>query len=111
MISILPQAQYCSYASPLIMQAAQTDIPLTQSAQCVVLNSFPAADFIEPTAIDTKPLQLLWFSQNIDFKRGLEPFIDAVDLLSPQIELHLGKKLTHRVQVNKIFLTLYYIFN
>ena len=89
MYNILPSAEYCSYSSPLIMQKVQHDIPIMDSMQLVVLNSFPAIEFIEPPVIDSAALQLVWFSQNIDFGRGLEPIIEAVNILSPHVELHL----------------------
>jgi len=89
MKQVLPEAHYCSYAAPLIMKEIHQEIPGLKNQQLVLLNSFPEKEFQYPKSIQKSALQLVWYSQNIDFGRGLEPLIEAVDTLYPQIELNL----------------------
>ncbi len=89
MSAILPKSDYCSYAAPLIMNEVQANITFKNTKQLVVLNSFPEHEFITPLKLDNPALQLVWFSQNINYGRGLESIIPEIDKLYPQIELHL----------------------
>jgi glycosyltransferase involved in cell wall biosynthesis len=89
MSAILPKADYCSYASPLILKQIQDVILYEKTEHLVVLNSFPENEFITPLKLVNPALQLVWFSQNIDFGRGLEILIPEIDKLYPLLELHL----------------------
>lgn len=42
---ILPKADYCSFAAPLIMAEVQKDIPEMPERQLVILNGFPQNEF------------------------------------------------------------------
>ena len=87
---VLPHADYCSYAAPLIAAEVQKDIPGMRNQQLTILNGFDGNEFAEPKVVSgTSPLRLVWFSQNIDFNRGLEEVIPAVNQLYPLAELHL----------------------
>jgi len=84
----LPDADYITAASPLILEFSQTDLPVTLKCKHVLLNYFPSAEFLSPAKKNSEKLLMVWFSQNISFHRGLEeliPFIKNND----QIELHL----------------------
>ncbi len=89
MSAILPKSEYCSFASPLIMKEIQENILFQKTKILVILNSFPQHEFITPLKLDSRALQLVWFSQNIDFGRGLEILIPEIDKLYPLLELHL----------------------
>ncbi len=86
---ILPKADYCSYASPLIALETKKNIPRLINRQLVILNSFSKNDFIFPTHVDDDKLRLVWFSQNIDVGRGLENVIPVINKNYPKVELHL----------------------
>lgn len=89
MQQILPFANYCSYAAPLIAAEVKKDIPQMNNPQLTILNGFDAEEFIQPTDHKSSALQLVWFSQNIDAGRGLEHVIPVVNELFPAVELHL----------------------
>lgn len=89
MQKLLPAADYCSYAAPLIAEEVQQDIPGIRGRQIVVVNGFPAQEFIQPVVNTSAVLKMVWFSQNIDGGRGLEEVIIAVNQLYPAVELHL----------------------
>lgn len=85
---ILPEAQYVSAASPLILEYAQQDCEKEFRNKTVVLNYFPANEFIRPASKENEKLKLVWFSQLISFNRGLE---QVVPLIKDKtiLELHL----------------------
>jgi len=103
MSAILPKSEYCSFASPLIMKEIQENILFQKTKILVILNSFPQHEFITPLKLDSRALQLVWFSQNIDFGRGLEEIIKVVDTLYPNVELHLIGNLYPEFYKNIIF--------
>ena len=86
---ILPAADYCSYASPLIMKEVNKDVKGLKNNQLVILNGFNGNEFLKPLPAEKEAIQLVWFSQNIDVNRGLENVIPVVNELYPLIELHL----------------------
>ena len=95
---VLPKAAYCSYAAPLIMAEVKKDIPNLQQNQIVILNGFDESEFLPPQIIDKVPLQLVWYSQNINFKRGLENIIPVVNKLYPSVELNLIGNLSYEFE-------------
>jgi len=86
---ILPAADYCSYASPLIMKEVNKDVKGLKNNQLVILNGFNGDEFLKPLPLENEAIQLVWFSQNIDVNRGLENVIPVVNELYPLVELHL----------------------
>lgn len=84
---ILPRAQYITAASPLILEAS---LSLTQSdaTKEVIMNYFPEKEFTEPAVIEHEALQIVWFSQNISFNRGLEQVLPVINETTG-VELHL----------------------
>lgn len=85
----LPQTDYVSFAAPLIKSKTAQDIGQEGGNWQVVLNHFKATDFIKPATIDNQSLQLVWFSQNVNYKRGLEQIIPIVEQYHPAIHLTL----------------------
>lgn len=90
MQKVLPKASYCSYASRLIKERVLQEINMDVSQQLVVINGFQNAEFVPPAVLrEDDPLKLVWFSQNIDKGRGLEPVIPLINKLFPLVELHI----------------------
>jgi glycosyltransferase involved in cell wall biosynthesis len=95
MISTLNKAKYCSYAAPLIESFTQKLIPSFSGVSITLINSFEGIDFLLPQEAEPMtPLQLVWFSQNIDKGRGLEEVIPVINSLHKEVELHLVGNLT-----------------
>jgi hypothetical protein len=88
---VMPHADYCSYAAPLIADTLIKEIPALENNLNIILpNCFPQSEFIKPKSKSTEsPLRLVWFSQNIDYGRGLENVILALEDFKGLIELHL----------------------
>lgn len=88
--SILPNANYVSYASPLIGDHTLQLLQQTIKRHFFIPNCFSQLEFHEPAVLpDEQPLKLVWFSQHISFGRGLEELIEATDAITDAIELHL----------------------
>jgi hypothetical protein len=87
----LPAARYVSYASKPIMERVATLIPVKNAAHHFVIdNVFPGKDFPQPsTPRGGGPLQLFWFSQNIDASRGLELVLPTLDEFAGKLNLVL----------------------
>lgn len=81
----LPKMSYLTFASSAIRQKIQTLVPVDGP---VVMNYFPAEEFLRPIQQNSGTLKLVWFSQNIASNRGLEYIIPALSSLK-NIELHL----------------------
>ena len=94
MKTILPKADYCSFAAPLIQEEVQRYINHESKEWFTILNGFSSDEFIEPPKIKNEKLKLVWFSQNITPGRGLEKFISAVINFQKDIEFHLIGNLT-----------------
>jgi hypothetical protein len=94
MKAILPKADYCSFAAPLIQEEVQRYINHESKEWFTILNGFSGDEFIEPTKIKNEKLKLVWFSQNITPGRGLEKFISAVINFQKDIEFHLIGNIT-----------------
>jgi hypothetical protein len=86
---MLPKIDYVSFASPLIMQAVICDLKSSILHSISILNYFPADDFREPYMLNSGPVKLVWFSQNITSGRGLEFILPFVRQEVGNIELHL----------------------
>lgn len=95
MSQTLPKSNYCSFASPLIEIYTRDLFPYLKSNHLIIINAFEREEFLLPLAKnDLNPLQLVWFSQNIDEGRGLEIFIPMINQFSDKINLHLIGKLS-----------------
>jgi hypothetical protein len=86
---VLPYANYCSYASPLIAKEVQQDIPEMMNRQIILLNGFPKEEFLMPKINSEPILKIVWFSQHIASGRGLEQVFPVINKLYPKVELHL----------------------
>jgi glycosyltransferase involved in cell wall biosynthesis len=86
---VLPKADYCSFAAPLIQLEVEKHIPNHSSNWFTVINGFPQSEFTEPKRIKYAKLKVVWFSQNINPGRGLEKFISVMREFEDDIELHL----------------------
>ena len=82
-------AAYVSYASPLIKEYSEKLLPERNPCSFVVNNLFPSADFSDNFKAGGGKLKIVWFSQNVDFGRGLEELIPVLAELEDQIELTL----------------------
>lgn len=88
---VLPGARYVSYASEPIMKQVLRLLPEGKHDHPFVIdNVFPRNDFPAPAMPDDRrPLQLLWFSQNIDVSRGLELILPTLDEFAGKLNLVL----------------------
>lgn len=89
MQQVLPQANYVSAAAPLILEAVQNDCGHRLRNAFTILNYFNKSEFATPVPATGKPLQCVWFSQNIDHGRGLEELFKTLGKFPNAIELHL----------------------
>ena len=92
---VLPKADYCSFAAPLIQLEVEKHIPNHSSNWFTVINGFPQSEFTEPKGIKYAKLRVIWFSQNISTGRGLENFISVMGEFENDIELHLVGELSN----------------
>ncbi len=81
MRQLLPGAFYNSYAAPLIRDYSLRLLSNVNPQQHLVLNNcFPASAFRLPErATGSVAVKLIWFSQVVDFRRGLENLLPALD--------------------------------
>lgn len=86
--AVLPNADYITGASPLILEYSEADLSLPLKNKEVIFNYFPSTEFTNPVNKTSEKLMLVWFSQNISFHRGLEQLIPAIRN-NNQVELHL----------------------
>ena len=87
MKSLLPKAKYISFASPLIMNESIRLVGPAIKSSIVVNNFFSEKDFVNIPIEFYEKLQLIWFSQNIDFNRGLEEMLDVLTDYEDEIAL------------------------
>jgi hypothetical protein len=87
------RAAYVSYASPLIKEYSQRLMGHKgEGSFFVVNNTFPRSDFKRPRPVPGRTeerLRLVWFSQFIDYGRGLEKILPSLDNFSDAIQLTL----------------------
>ncbi|HEX5170350.1 MAG TPA: hypothetical protein VFW11_14330, partial [Cyclobacteriaceae bacterium] len=87
--SILPHASYYSYASPMIGQHVGDLLhPSLFARKFLVNNSFSQGEFVPPEP-PTDKLKMVWFSQNINYGRGLEWLLPMLDRFKHDIQLVL----------------------
>jgi glycosyltransferase involved in cell wall biosynthesis len=88
--TLLPEAAYVSYASPLIGEAFLKLLGENFKAKhFLVNNSFSVEDFQGTSEPVSKKLALVWFSQNISFGRGLELVVPVLNKYREQVNLTL----------------------
>lgn len=85
----LPRMDYVSFASPLMMERTIEDTGTKKDDWFVILNYFSAGDFVLNDQPAAGPLKLVWFSQNVNYKRGLEQIIPILRAYRDDIELTL----------------------
>lgn len=85
----LPLMDYLTFSSPLIRAAYQDDIGSEGDNRDVILNLFPRRQFEFCQRNYDEPLQIVWFSQLVNFKRGLEQWIAALEYFKDEIVLTL----------------------
>jgi len=83
------KAAYISYASPLIRRNSEALASAEKPSSFVVNNTFPSQDFNHTSPPETGKIKLVWFSQFIDYDRGLEKILPAMDRFSGELELTL----------------------
>jgi glycosyltransferase involved in cell wall biosynthesis len=86
---VLPLANYCSYASDLIREQVQREIKISDQNHFTIINSFFRSEFKKAARAKGDKLKLVWFSQYIDYDRGLEPLLQYVSEKQLHFELHL----------------------
>lgn len=92
MRKVLPSATYCSYAAPFIMKYVERDIAELKDGQNRLVNNvFSAHDFSVQVVeqAGNRKLSFVWFSQFVDYGRGLEQLLPVLDKFSESIELTL----------------------
>jgi glycosyltransferase involved in cell wall biosynthesis len=90
MAAILPTCSYTSYASPLIKEYTVKLLNANLHHAVVVNNNFSALEYqAPPLKSNSEKLQLVWFSQYIDYGRGLELLLPVLDKFSTQITVTL----------------------
>ncbi len=89
MIRTLSKMDYVSFASPLILEIVKRDLNKDISNSFTLLNYFPAEEFKKPVILNSGPVKLVWFSQNINSGRGLEFILSYLQHDFNNIELHL----------------------
>ena len=75
---ILSETKYFTYASPLIGEHTLRLLPDRPKNAFLVNNSFSENDFKLGHGTIGQKLTLVWFSQNVSYKRGLELLLPAV---------------------------------
>lgn len=86
---LLPQISYVSFASPLIQKETEKLTNAATDNWFTVMNYFPAKQFNYPVKLSGEKIKLVWFSQNINFNRGLETVLTAFAKKDYLAELHL----------------------
>jgi hypothetical protein len=87
----IAQTAYTSYAAPLIKKYTEAFLPKNTLNGIVINNNFSQSEFLEPVQRNTSnpKLKFVWFSQFIDYGRGLEKVLPALDDFADLIELTL----------------------
>lgn len=87
--AILPNANYVTAASSLILEYSEADLKMPLKNKEVILNYFSEEEFIKPENKSFEKLRLVWFSQNINTGRGLEAILPVIKKYKEELELHL----------------------
>ena len=85
----LSAADYVSFAAPLIRRETASDMGGELAGWMTILNWFPSAEFSPPPATPSGPLRLVWFSQVVTARRGLELVLPAIIAAGERVELHI----------------------
>jgi len=87
----LKETAYSSFASPLIKKYSEALTNEAGSDRLLVIdNTFLASEFSSaPEAPAGEKLQIVWFSQFIDYERGLEKVLPSLDRFRDQVALTL----------------------
>lgn len=88
MIHLLPRADYCSFAAPLIQRECEKYFSDNTKKWFTLINGFPQKEFAEPKELESNRIRIVWFSQNISPGRGLEKFIIVLQEFNHEIDLH-----------------------
>ncbi len=85
----IPNAKFITTASPLITEKYHHLFPAQQFI--TINNVFPKSEFKQEISLNTdNPLKLVWFSQTVGAKRGLEELLSAFNLIQDfSLELNL----------------------
>lgn len=107
MLRILPAAKYVSFASNLIMEQIKNDFLSTKLSlknPVLIDNVFRKSEFerIVPFTLDQSKLNLVWFSQNIDYSRGLESIFKILDVFQKEVTLTLIGNIRNEFYQNEI---------
>lgn len=88
---ILPKLSYVSFASASIQDETEKQVDFFQSSdRFTLLNGFKKNEFrLNNNNEISGPLKLVWFSQYISYKRGLEQVLECLNSFNGKIELHL----------------------
>lgn len=96
---VLPAANYVSYASPGIKHYSLQllNFNLEENKHHFTINNvFDSYEFNQPfVKLEEKELKLVWFSQNIDYKRGIEIILKSLDKCTFPVSLTLIGNLRH----------------
>lgn len=87
---LLPLCHYVSFASPLIKTYTENLLRLQPQDKFVVVNNaFPGGEFVQlaTSPANGEKIRLVWFSQFIDYHRGIERLLPLLDKF--QHDLHL----------------------
>ena len=88
------KANTITYASEGIKQKCKSVFSFSpQTKQAVIINAFKSGDFKQPEPNNAE-LNMVWFSQNISAKRGLETVFDLAKK-HPEIKIHLVGNANH----------------
>lgn len=85
----LPKMNYVTFAAPLMKEMHTRDMGEEGEEWHVIMNFFPKDQFVFSESDRSEPLQIVWFSQNVNYKRGLEQWIPALKYFEKEIELTL----------------------
>ena len=114
MKSLIPKSIYTSYASPYIkIYSEKLFLPNAKYVGIVVNNIFSNDEFLAPIINEqwNKKIKFVWFSQIIDYGRGLEQVLSVFDNFQNSITLTLignlrnvffEKEIKHRIYVEHI---------
>lgn len=89
MNQFLPLMDYVTFAAPLMLQKHAVDIGKEGKNWNVILNLFEQSQFSYKNKDRDQPLEIVWFSQNVNYKRGLEQWIPALEHFKDDIRLTL----------------------
>ncbi|UAY50679.1 glycosyltransferase family protein [Ferruginibacter albus] len=109
---LIPKTSYTSYAAPLIKKYTNDLLQTVSNSDIVINNTFSINDFFlsERRNSDDK-IKFVWFSQFIDYGRGLEKVLPTLDDFANDIELTLigskreeffNKEVNSRMYINHI---------